>query len=78
MRRNQRSKVELDLPKLFFRQHEIIGSTMGSGEEFAAVTAAVADGLAVPVADELALEDYPTGLDRLRQGEQLGKLVLRH
>lgn len=71
-------KVELDLPKLFFRQHEIIGSTMGSGEELAAVTAAVADGLAVPVADELPLEDYPAALDRLRRGEQLGKLVLRH
>lgn len=71
-------KVELDLPKLFFRQHEIIGSTMGSGEEFTAVTAAVAAGLALPVADELPLEDYPIALDRLRRGEQLGKLVLRH
>jgi zinc-binding alcohol dehydrogenase/oxidoreductase len=71
-------KVALDLPKLFFRQHEIIGSTMGSGEEFGAVTAAVADGLAVPVADELPFADYPAALDRLRRGEQLGKLVLHH
>ncbi len=28
------SKVEISLPRLFFKQHEIIGSTMGSYAEF--------------------------------------------
>ncbi len=70
--------VELHLPTLFFRQHEIIGSTMGSPEEFADLTRAVAAGLPVHVDAELALADYPEALERLRRGDQLGKLVLRH
>src|SRR5262249_50677922 len=34
-------KVELSLPRLFFLQHEIIGSTMGSYREFDEVTGMV-------------------------------------
>jgi zinc-binding alcohol dehydrogenase/oxidoreductase len=71
-------KVELTLPRLFFKQIEIIGSTMGSYEEFAAVTRLVDQGLAVQVDDVVGLADYPQALERLEQGEQLGKIVLRH
>ena len=70
--------VELHLPTLFFRQHELIGSTMGAPEEFAALTAAVAAGLEVHIDTELALDEYPAALERLEQGAQLGKIVLRH
>ncbi|MEJ7584979.1 MAG: zinc-binding dehydrogenase [Acidimicrobiales bacterium] len=70
--------VELHMPTLFFRQLEVIGSTMGSGEEFAEVTDAVADGLAVQVDAEYPLAAYPEALDRLEAGDQLGKLVLHH
>ena len=42
-------KVELNLPRLFFKQIEIIGSTMGSYEEFAAVTRLVDQGVAVRI-----------------------------
>src|SRR5690606_11957668 len=42
-------RVEVDLPRLFFRQIEIIGSTMGSYPEFDRVTNLVAQGLPVPV-----------------------------
>jgi len=70
--------VEVHLPTLFFRQLEIIGSTMGSQEEFAALTGAVAGGLAVHVDHELALSDYPAALERLGRGDQLGKIVLHH
>jgi zinc-binding alcohol dehydrogenase/oxidoreductase len=71
-------KVEIDLPYVFFKQIEIIGSTMGSYEEFAEVTALIAQGLPVAVDDVLDLADYPLALGRLGAGTQLGKLVLRH
>ena len=71
-------KVEVDLPKLFFKQIEIIGSTMGSYEEFDAVTRLVELGLPVAVDQVFELADYPDALERLRSGDQLGKVVLRH
>lgn len=71
-------KVELNLPRLFFKQNEIIGSTMGSYEEFDAVTDLIAQGVAVHVDREYALGDYDDALTRLENGEQLGKIVLRH
>ena len=70
--------VELSLPRLFFKQIEIIGSTMGSYPEFADVTRLVAQGLPVTVDEAFDLADYPAALERLRQGAQLGKIVLRH
>lgn len=71
-------KVELNLPRLFFKQFEIIGSTMGSYPEFAEVTRLVDQGLPVHVDSVYDLTDYQTALERLEHGEQLGKLVLRH
>lgn len=71
-------KVELSLPRLFFKQIEIIGSTMGSYAEFDRVTDLVTQGLDVHVDEVFDLADYPKALDRLRAGEQLGKVVLRH
>lgn len=71
-------KVELSLPRLWFGQFEIIGSTMASYEEFAEVTRLVAGGLPVVVDSAFDLADYPSALDRLRTGDQLGKVVLHH
>jgi D-arabinose 1-dehydrogenase-like Zn-dependent alcohol dehydrogenase len=56
----------------------VIGSTMGSYSEFATVTDLMAQGLPVSVDGSYALADYPTALERLEQGTQLGKLVLLH
>lgn len=70
--------VELALPRLFFKQHEIIGSTMGSYGEFATVTELMAQGLPVSIDGVLGLDEYPEALARLESGTQLGKLVLRH
>ena len=72
------AKVELTLPRLFFGQFEIIGSTMGSYQEFAAVTTLIGQGLPVQVDEVVPLADYPKALERLEQGEQLGKIVLQH
>jgi NADPH:quinone reductase-like Zn-dependent oxidoreductase len=71
-------KVELNLPRLFFKQIEVIGSTMGSYEEFAELTRLVEQGLPVHVDRTYALDEYPAALERLEHGEQLGKVVLRH
>ena len=70
--------VELNLPRLFFKQIEIIGSTMGSYPEFARVTDLMATGLPVQVDEVVGRADYPAALARLARGEQLGKIVLRH
>jgi NADPH:quinone reductase-like Zn-dependent oxidoreductase len=71
-------KVELSLPRLFFGQFEIIGSTMGSYEEFAELTDMVGRGLPVLVDEVFPLDQYPAALERLDAGAQLGKIVLRH
>ncbi|HEX5367232.1 MAG TPA: zinc-binding dehydrogenase [Acidimicrobiales bacterium] len=70
--------VQLNLPKLFFKQIEVIGSTMGSYPEFDAVTRLVAQDLPVQVDAVFDRSDYPAALERLRRGEQMGKVVLRH
>jgi NADPH:quinone reductase-like Zn-dependent oxidoreductase len=70
--------VELNLPKLFFKQIEVIGSTMGSYGEFAAVTRLVEQGLPVSVDATFGLDDYPLALERLDAAAQLGKVVLTH
>ena len=70
--------VEVNLPRLFFKQHEIIGSTMGGYGEFAEVVRLVDQGLPVAVDAELALHEYPDALERLASGRAFGKIVLRH
>lgn len=70
--------VTVSLPRLFFKQHEIIGSTLGSYEEFAAVTDLVAAGVPIEVDRVFAYDEYPLALARLERAEHLGKIVLRH
>ena len=72
------NNVELNLPRLFFKQHEIIGSTMGSYTEFDEVSALVGGGLPVFVDQVVPLDQYQAALERLERGEQLGKIVLDH
>lgn len=71
-------KVELNLPRLFFKQIDVIGASCGSQVEFQHVTDLVADGLPVVVDEILPLAEYPRALERLRTAEQLGKIVLEH
>ena len=70
--------AEISVPRLFYKQWEFIGSTMGSYQEFAEVTRLVAAGLPVTVDQTFALADYELALKRLEAGEQLGKIVLEH
>jgi NADPH:quinone reductase-like Zn-dependent oxidoreductase len=71
-------KVELSLPRLFFKQYEIIGSTMGSYEEWAQVVDFVGQGLPIVIDQVFPLADYPKAVERLEQGAQLGNIVLKH
>ena len=70
--------VEINLPRLFFGQFEIIGSTMGSYEEFDDLVRLVDQGLSIRVDQVIPLAEYPRALDRLEHGQQLGKIVLQH
>lgn len=73
------TKVELTVPVLFFKQLEIIGSTMFTHDEFRRVTALVDTGKVQPKVDEsFDFADLPEALARLDAGDQLGKVVLRH
>ena len=72
------AEVTINLPRLFFKQFEIIGSSMGSYQEFAEVTALVDQGprrarRPGPRARRLPGRPRPPG-----SGEQLGKIVLQH
>ena len=71
-------KVELNLPRLFFKQLDIIGASCGSQEEFREVTRLMGEGLPAVIDDVVALADYDAALARLRDGDQLGKIVLEH
>ncbi len=61
-------KVELNLPRLFFKQFEIIGSSMGSYQEFAEVTRLVEQGLAIQVDGVHDLDRLPAGTGAARAG----------
>ena len=71
-------KAEVNIPRLFFKQHEIIGSSMGSYEEFNQLLQLVSAGLPIHIDSVLKLSEYQIAIDRLEKGEQLGKIVLRH
>jgi NADPH:quinone reductase-like Zn-dependent oxidoreductase len=71
-------KVELSLPRLFFGQFEIIGSTMGSYREFDELTGLVERGLPVPV--DAVVEGggpQPAARGPRRAGVRVGKVVVR-
>lgn len=70
--------VPLNLPKLFFKQAEVIGATTGSYVEFATVCEMMEAGHPVVTDEVFPLADYPAALDRLKEGRQLGKIVLDH
>ncbi len=65
------------LHRIFWKQLSILGSTMGTREDFAAMLELVASGRAKPIVDQVfPLDDVRTAHARLESGEQLGKVVL--
>jgi NADPH:quinone reductase-like Zn-dependent oxidoreductase len=72
-------KMELTLPALFFRQLELIGSSMANHAQFARATTWVGTvGTESPVSRVFDFTDLPAALEFLEAGEQVGKVVLRH
>ena len=68
----------LEMAKLFFRQARIIGSTMGSPAEFAAMLRFVAEHRIEPILDRVfPLDQAVAAHQRLLAAEQFGKIVLR-
>ena len=71
------AKVEIDIRFIFSKQLHIIGSTMGSPQEFRDVMKFVWAGQLEPVIDTVApLADGAAAQERLQRGDQFGKIVL--
>jgi NADPH:quinone reductase-like Zn-dependent oxidoreductase len=69
-------KAEVSMPRLFFRQAGLLGSTMGNADEFEAVLRAIDAGLRPVVDSVYPLSDVTAALTRLDAAEQFGKVVL--
>ena len=70
--------VETDVRRLFWNQWTIMGSTMGNDSEFEAVTHELEAGRLTPVIDSVYdLADGRAAFDRMAEGKQFGKIVLR-
>lgn len=68
----------VDLSTIFWHQLTILGSTMGSPEDFARMIETVTAHRIRPVIDSVwSLAEGPLALQRLAQGLQFGKIVLR-
>ena len=65
------------LHRIFWKQLSILGSTMGTREDFAAVYELVSSGRARPVVDRVyPISEVAAAHERLESGDQLGKIVL--
>jgi NADPH:quinone reductase-like Zn-dependent oxidoreductase len=70
--------VQTDARKLFWHQWTIMGTTMGNDRELDAVVQALGEGALVPVVDAVyPLEEARAAYERLSNGDQFGKIVLR-
>lgn len=69
-------KAEIAMPRLFFRQAGLLGSTMGNAGEFEEVLKAIDNGLRPVVDSVYPLSDVKAALQRLDAAEQFGKVVL--
>jgi zinc-binding alcohol dehydrogenase/oxidoreductase len=70
-------KFELNLPYLFFKQLEIVGSSMGNHAQFARATQYVGSGKAVGHVDRVfGFEDLPEAMAYLDSGAQTGKVAI--
>ncbi|MCY3562720.1 MAG: zinc-binding dehydrogenase [Acidimicrobiia bacterium] len=72
------AKAEIGIPALFFRQLEIIGSTMYTPAEYRDLLDLIASGRATPppVDRVFPFEELPAAMARMEAGRQLGKIAL--
>ncbi len=70
--------TKLELRKVYWKQLHLVGSTMGSPEDFAAMLDMVKKHKIQPVIDEVfALSDGNKAFEKMNVSSQFGKLVLR-
>lgn len=68
---------KIEARRIFWNQLKVIGTTMGSDEDFRQMIAFVKDKKIVPVVDSVfSFEDAVKAFDRMRVGAQSGKIVL--
>lgn len=71
-------ELRTDVRRLFWNQWTIMGSTMGSDDEFDAVTGELHAGRLTPVIDSVyPLDEGRQAFERLQGGAQFGKVVIR-
>jgi len=69
---------ELTVRRVFWKQLSVLGSTMGSPDDFRAMLALFGEGRLRPVIDRVfSLADAGAALLRMERAEQFGKIVLR-
>ena len=67
----------VEVRRIFFKQIDVLGSTMGSPRDFAAMLQLYADGLR-PILDQtFPLDQAAAAHRRMEEGQQFGKIVLR-
>jgi propanol-preferring alcohol dehydrogenase len=71
-------RLEATIPTgtLIFKQATLLGSRSGTPDDIAAVYRLIADGQLRPRLTEIAFDDVPDGLRRLRAGEVADRLVM--
>jgi NADPH:quinone reductase-like Zn-dependent oxidoreductase len=69
--------VSIDLRRLFWHQWSILGSTLGTRQEYAEIVRHAAEGRLWPVIDRVVpLDEALDAFERLQDGAQAGKLVI--
>jgi NADPH:quinone reductase-like Zn-dependent oxidoreductase len=69
--------VSLDLRRLFWHQWNILGSTLGGRQEYAEIVRLAGEGKLWPPVDRVVpLSEGIAAFERLKRGEQVGKLVI--
>jgi NADPH:quinone reductase-like Zn-dependent oxidoreductase len=70
--------VESDVRRMFWSQLTLMGSTMGNDAEFDAIMQALGEGALMPPVDSVyPLAEGRAAFERLANGAQFGKIVLK-
>lgn len=68
-------ETTISITSIILKQASIIGSNGGTVEDVAAVYQLFAEGKVTPTLTEITFDEIPEGLDKLRRGEVVGRLV---
>jgi D-arabinose 1-dehydrogenase-like Zn-dependent alcohol dehydrogenase len=70
-------KVSVDIRRLFWYQWDILGSTMGSLQDYREIIQVLSQGRLRPTVDStFSLEEGVQAFSRLQEGEHMGKVVV--